>query len=32
MPVDFKALQQKLVDYKVYDAWQYVQGLLESMR
>ena len=32
MSVDLKLLQQKLAEYKVYDAWQYVQGLMESMR
>lgn len=32
MSVDLKVLQQKLAEYKVYNACQYVQGLIESMR
>ena len=32
MSVDLKLLQQKLAEYKVYDAWQYVEGLIESIR
>ena len=32
MSVNLQLLQQELAHYKVYDAWQYVQGLMESMR
>lgn len=31
MVVDFKELQNKLAENKVYDAWQYVQSLIETL-
>lgn len=31
MSVDFKLLQKKLAENKVYDAWQYVEGLIETL-
>lgn len=32
MSIDLKTLQRTLADNKVYDAWPYVLGLLDSMR
>lgn len=31
MNVDFKLLQKKLAENKVYDAWQFVEGLVEPL-
>ena len=32
MNIDFKLLQTKLAENKVYDAWQFVEGLVETLR
>lgn len=31
MRFDYKLLEKKLAEYKVYDAWQYVQSLQETI-
>lgn len=31
MAIDFRALQKTLAEHKVYDAWQYVQSLRETL-
>ena len=31
MNIDFKELKKDLSTYKVYDAWQYVESLLETL-
>ena len=31
MSIDLKLLEKRLAEYKVYDAWQYVQSLRETL-
>lgn len=31
MPIDIKTLEKTLAEYKVYDAWQYVESLRETL-
>ena len=31
MPIDISRLERTLAEYKVYDAWQYVKSLQETL-